>query len=234
MQSYTIDPRDGFRAGDSCNTCCCVSVPVKAGEIQSLKINYAAWVIPLRGRGLTQNTTITVDVKHIADPAIATTPLTDTTPMNTNLMDSLSSLAVDPESDPLTFSLAALYGPDHGEIVIQADGDFVYTPATGFQGVDRFYWQVTDGNSDPVIQQAVVSVGTIPAGESNAFRPVIVIPKKRVKLDSSFSAVTMAIDVSPVAKPGDIYRMNVRQQALDCDCEPYYHVSCWDLIISKC
>ena len=52
----------------------------------------------------------------------------------------------DAEGDTLTVSLDTL--PEHGELVLAADGTFTYTPEPDFEGVDSFRYTVSDGTSE--------------------------------------------------------------------------------------
>jgi hypothetical protein len=64
----------------------------------------------------------------------------------------LGQFVTDTEHDPLTFGLAPGGGPAHGSVVINPDGSFDYTPATGFRGTDSFEYTARDidGTSQPV------------------------------------------------------------------------------------
>lgn len=49
----------------------------------------------------------------------------------------------DANNDPLTASL--FRGPQHGTLLLNPDGSFQYTPATGFTGLDSFLYRANDG-----------------------------------------------------------------------------------------
>ena len=49
----------------------------------------------------------------------------------------------DPDGDPLAASLVS--GPSHGALSLSSDGSLSYTPALGFNGVDSFVYQASDG-----------------------------------------------------------------------------------------
>lgn len=49
---------------------------------------------------------------------------------------------VDPENDPITYSV--FLQPDYGTVVVNPDGTFVYTPGAGFDGSDAFIVSATD------------------------------------------------------------------------------------------
>jgi VCBS repeat-containing protein len=53
--------------------------------------------------------------------------------------------ATDPDGDQLSFNLVT--EPDSGSVVLQRNGDFVYTPVAEFTGDDSFRVQVTDGEN---------------------------------------------------------------------------------------
>lgn len=79
-----------------------------------------------------------VDVVNTAPQAVGDM-LTTTT--DTPLEGMLS--ATDAQQDPLTFSVAV--APTAGEVMLNADGDFVYIPAAEFVGSDSFEFSVSDG-----------------------------------------------------------------------------------------
>ncbi|MGE4073527.1 MAG: Ig-like domain-containing protein [Lysobacterales bacterium] len=62
-----------------------------------------------------------------------------------------------PENDPLTAELSR--APNHGELVLQADGTLEYLPDTGFVGLDTFSYQVTDGRSLSNVATVTLAVG---------------------------------------------------------------------------
>ncbi|MEZ5866177.1 MAG: Ig-like domain-containing protein [Geminicoccaceae bacterium] len=52
----------------------------------------------------------------------------------------------DPENQPLTANLVA--GPDHGDLTLNADGSFTYTPDPDYFGTDYFFYTANDGVAD--------------------------------------------------------------------------------------
>ncbi|MGA2059489.1 MAG: IPT/TIG domain-containing protein [Thermoguttaceae bacterium] len=67
----------------------------------------------------------------------------------------------DPQSDPLTAELLA--NPSHGTFSFYSDGSFVYTPNSGYVGVDAFVYQANNGylTSDPTIVSVTVNPATL-------------------------------------------------------------------------
>ena len=66
---------------------------------------------------------------------------------------------VDAEGDPLTATLVD--GPTNGTLVLNADGSFSYTPATGFAGSDSFTYQAGDGTNVSNVATVTIEVGSL-------------------------------------------------------------------------
>jgi len=74
----------------------------------------------------------------------------------------VSVLANDNSRAPLTASLVS--GPTHGTLDFADDGSFIYTPDSGFQGIDNFIYRATDalggfGETAAFINVAPVTTG---------------------------------------------------------------------------
>ncbi|MGO7983553.1 Ig-like domain-containing protein, partial [Rhizobium johnstonii] len=53
--------------------------------------------------------------------------------------------------------------PAHGGVVLQPGGAYVYTPATGFSGVDTFTYTATDADGGTITQTVTVTIDPAPA-----------------------------------------------------------------------
>src|SRR5437867_1640786 len=90
------------------------------------------------------------------------------TPVNTastgNVLDN------DLGDPPLTVALAT--GPANGVLVLNADGTFTYTPATDFNGVDTFTYQVCDAvpACDPVNPTVTITVENPPLAMDDSYQ----------------------------------------------------------------
>ncbi len=76
----------------------------------------------------------------------------------------------DPNADPLT--AAVVSDPAHGVLTLQANGSFLYTPATNWSGTDLFTYQVSDGQatSDPAtVILTVCPVNDPPTAVANSY-----------------------------------------------------------------
>lgn len=74
--------------------------------------------------------------------------------------------ASDIDLDPLRFS--ATDAPAHGSVNVAADGRFVYTPAAGYTGSDRFVITVDDGHGGTARSTVFIDVLTAPAAAPDA------------------------------------------------------------------
>jgi VCBS repeat-containing protein len=85
--------------------------------------------------------TVSITVTPVNDPPFPSPPVQNvSTPEDTPLSGQVHG--VDPDGDPLTFSL--VQGPTHGTLTFNADGTYTYTPALNYNGSDAFVFRVSD------------------------------------------------------------------------------------------
>lgn len=103
--------------------------------------------------------------------------------------------ATDVDGDPFVF--AASTAPAHGQVLVAADGSFVYTPDAGWLGADRFVVAVDDGRGGRATSTVFIDVtapGATPA---------------RAAPDADAAAAAAAVppealaEASPLAQPLD-------------------------------
>ncbi|WP_263146729.1 Ig-like domain-containing protein [Pseudomonas sp. RIT-PI-AD] len=99
---------------------------------------------------------------NVSNPAPTTANSAFSTAEDTPYSGALS--ASDSDGDALTFSVTQQ--PTHGNLVLNADGSFTYTPAADYSGPDSFTYQVTD--ADGGIATAVVSLSVTPVNDAPA------------------------------------------------------------------
>jgi hypothetical protein len=239
MNIFTADPRDAFISDNGCNTCgCCGQAQARPGETNKFMVNYAAWALPLGGRGLTDRVDFSIERKEQSPDSRApiNTNKFFSTPFNTALTDVLTVGASDPLEGELVYSSADLFPPQFGEVVINADGSFTYTPTLGFTGYDKFYY-VTKNEAKQIVNQVIVGVqpnGSADPMPAKAFDEALSVVQKSVHVDGRGYVLSFALKASPIAVVGEIYRLNIRQHAIDCDCQEYTHISCYDITIVNC
>jgi len=94
------------------------------------------------GQGGTASATVRIGV--IADNRAPTAPSLHTSTLaGQPVVVDLLAAASDPDGDPLV--VAALGLPEHGTVAILEAGRVAYTPASGFEGTDRFTYTIRDG-----------------------------------------------------------------------------------------
>jgi len=95
------------------------------------------------GNGGTDTATVTIDVNGVNDlPAAANDILStqEDTALNGNVLSNDS----DADGDPLTANLGS--GPTNGQLTLNEDGTFTYTPDPNFNGQDSFVYIISDGS----------------------------------------------------------------------------------------
>ncbi|MFN3192487.1 MAG: Ig-like domain-containing protein [Aureliella sp.] len=77
---------------------------------------------------------------------------------------------IDAEGDDL--QALEFFSPKHGELELNEDGTFVYTPEPGFTGIDGFVYQVDDGTSSSALAAVTIEVvhpNVMPTGENDFY-----------------------------------------------------------------
>jgi len=80
---------------------------------------------------------------------------------------------VDPEGAPLVAQLVS--APAHGTLTLNANGSFMYTPATNFAGSDRFTYTANDGVANSIVATVSITVVPKPALSAMTVNPASVI-----------------------------------------------------------
>ncbi|WP_413166581.1 Ig-like domain-containing protein [Capilliphycus salinus ALCB114379] len=117
------------------------------------------------GQGGTDTATVTINV---TDSQLKPEAVDDraTTQQNTEVSINVVANDIDPENDPLNINSFDQTSANGGTVAASEDGQsLVYTPASGFIGVDTFVYQITDGTNTDI---ATVTVSVEAAdGEEN-------------------------------------------------------------------
>jgi hypothetical protein len=80
--------------------------------------------------------------------------------------------------------------PSHGSLTMYSNGSFIYTPASGFQGLETFSYQATDGTGVSAPATVYIIVGSVPGAQSQS---------RQTNEDTSVSGTLTA--VSPSGSP---------------------------------
>ncbi len=111
--------------------------------------------------------TATVYITVLAQPPVATDDINNT-PINTPVVGNVLTNDDDPQGLPLTVNttIPTICPPQHGTVVMQANGNYTYTPNNNFVGTDKFCYVVC--NSAGLCDTAIVTIDVIPLVTKNS------------------------------------------------------------------
>lgn len=232
MMHFTVD---AYTPVDSCQTCCCEKLKLVPGTTSKVTVGYAPWAAPIGQLHCVPQ--FMIEPLATCPPVLSgnlppqpQVPVAFDVLLNTQLAGSLSIAVTDPEGDPLTYALLPLYGPHHGKLSIQPDGNFTYMPEGSYAGPDRFFVSVKDPSNAPVIFEVLLGVGV----SSDTVVPTPPVSVGPASVDNRYYAVSFAITLSPAARACDMWKLTVRQAALDCECTCFTRNDCFDIGVAKC
>lgn len=245
MINFSADRRSGSHIGSSCHSCCCDTIKLRAGEINSMMINYAPWSLPIGGAGIVP----TFDFSITENTSTCPTGEIDgfAPPENTNYtldLTASSSLLIDlstnegPAGNDFNYQIVPLSGPSHGSIdqIAPVGGpEFSYTPTSGFTGYDYFSYEMTDAQGRSIIRNVRLSVGVhAQLHEAGRMSLLPFIDQSAVNTDSRNQTVQFPIRMPISARPCDTFRLTIKQPAKDCAGNVYDHISCYDISAADC
>jgi len=106
---------------------------------------------------LCDTATIIINVTPLPDAPIAVDD-TETTQEDTPISGDVVLNDSDPDGDALMVTLPPLVAPSFGNLVLNADGTYTYTPNQNYHGADSFEYEVCDGGSPALCATAVVNI----------------------------------------------------------------------------
>jgi hypothetical protein len=140
--------------------------------------------------------TVTINVTDAAPTAVpASYTVASNQPRTVNSAGGVLVGAADADGDSISAILAS--GPSHGTVQLNADGSFVYTPATNYVGADAFSFMATDGirnSAATTVSLTVTNSGPLAKDDSYSVNHDHVLAKNR-------AAGVLANDLSPSGKP---------------------------------
>lgn len=227
MQFHVITPE----TANSCNTCCCKSAEASPGESEKWVLNYAPLILPAHAISLLQSPEFEWEkITCESDPRDTVLPELVSSDANATYLGDLAPRVTGGTS--YSFSAVPFAGPKKGSLAISEDGSYTYTPLPGFQGYDRFFWQVSVDGKPPVIQEAVIAIGAGVAPPTIAMlRPDLAI--RNPVIDNKNFTLSFALDASPAAPNGSVWRLKVKQGYRDCN-NCLYTIDCFDVTVGSC
>ncbi|WP_236209959.1 retention module-containing protein [Metapseudomonas otitidis] len=138
------------------------------------------------GKGGVTDTVVNITVKPINDAPTAS-PSSISTDEDTPVDGRVTGRDVD--GDTLTYTIANGNGPQHGTVVMNADGTYTYQPAKDFNGTDAFTVTISDGHGGTTT--SVVSITVKPVNDA----PVAPNSTASVDEDGTLTSRIPATDV---------------------------------------
>ena len=105
----------------------------------------------------------TVDVTNIDNESGNSTPVANPDVAEVGEGEVLNGTSLlendsDPDNDELTINTAPVVGPVNGDLIINNDGTYIYTPDHRFFGTDSFTYEVCDNGTPQECATAVVTI----------------------------------------------------------------------------
>ncbi len=100
---------------------------------------------------------VIINVLPENDPPIAVDD-TDSTMVNTILMDNVLENDSDPENGVLVVNTVPVVSTENGNLLLSTDGSYTYTPDEDFFGIDQFTYEVCDEGTPVACTQAQVFI----------------------------------------------------------------------------
>jgi gliding motility-associated-like protein/uncharacterized repeat protein (TIGR01451 family) len=113
----------------------------------------------------------------------------------------LLSNALDPDDNSLIINTLPVIGPSNGNLVINPDGTFVYTPDPNFAGIDTFTFEICDDGIPSECTQATITIDV--AAENDP--PVALDDSYAVDEDQSLTDDLSTNDSDPVEGDNLVY-----------------------------
>jgi Bacterial Ig domain/RTX calcium-binding nonapeptide repeat (4 copies) len=181
-----------------------ISAPIFQDEIIEVPQNVTYTLLP--GVGYTLGTNIRSTVTFRDTLLI---PITDNLPpvarsdvysvndaanfLNVRPEEGVLKNDIDPNENPLTAKLFT--APKNGSLMLNSNGSFVYTPRSGFAGIDQFTYVANDGTADS--QPALVEIDVQPTLSPTVTLRLTVTPSQIKEEAGQFFLFTLQLSESP-------------------------------------
>jgi VCBS repeat-containing protein len=114
----------------------------------------------------------TISVTPVNDTPVAADDAYQTAEDNALTVSGAGVLANDTDADGDTLSAVVVSGPSHGNLTLNSDGSFTYTPETNYNGSDSFTYQANDGTVDSNVVTVNIDVTPVNDAPVAADQPV--------------------------------------------------------------
>ncbi len=157
------------------------------------------------------NATVIISVNSVNDAPVA---VNDNASVNEDLVLTGSTVLLndsDPEGNTLAVNTNAVVTPANGNLVLNANGTYTYTPAANFNGIDSFVYQICDNGIPSACSNATVTI-TVNAVNDNPTlvndvfstnEDVLLVGSSLLINDSDIDGNTISIVTTPVTNPSN-------------------------------
>jgi VCBS repeat-containing protein len=156
--------------------------------------------------------TVNITVTPVNDAPVANNDSyigTEDTPLTVNAPGLLTN-DTDLDGNPLTAALRS--PPGKGQVTVNANGSFTYTPNANANGADSFSYRVNDGtanSADATVSLTINPVNDPPAGTADSYRTPVNTPLVVTLTDPSGQPTTTETLVAagspvPIGDPGEV------------------------------
>jgi VCBS repeat-containing protein len=128
------------------------------------------------GLSLSEIATVTLTIEPVNDAPVVGEDTFVTIQGSTLEIDAPGVLANDTDVDGDELSAELITQPQHGNLTLNPDGSFTYTPTPAFSGEDSFTYRASDGaaQSEATLVQITVEPLPPPASEQKVYIPIII------------------------------------------------------------
>lgn len=241
MLFFQADPRDGVANGAACNSCCCESLTMSAGETNLVIVDYAPWSIPIGNPGIVAGLELNIETNTDACPNSEQDGFLPPTAENRLLVTPAStvlnidlSVGVAPAANTFTYNVVPFSGPTKGTLTKTAEGVYDYTPNGGVTGKDYFSFEAKDAQGRTVIRHVEVDIGTNVEPRNQARLSLApYIDLSQVQTDRN-QTIKFPIYMPVNCRPCERHKLTIKQPAQDCNCATFHHFKCFDITCRPC
>ena len=122
------------------------------------------------GYGPSAEATVSIDVNAIPSVADDSYSVDEDEELSVDIVGGV--LANDSDADDDTLTVTVVNEPTHGDLTLNPDGSFTYTPDADYNGSDSFSYKANDGTHDSVaasVTITVVAVADAPQAEDDVY-----------------------------------------------------------------
>ena len=140
--------------------------PLRTEQDVEVTVTY----LPIYETRVEAATTMTISIRGKTDQL----PVAEDSALETykNLANSGQLKAYDPEGDTLTYTVTR--SPKRGDVVVNADGSYTYTPKKNKVGTDSFVYTVTDGAGN--VSRATVTIEVLKPTAKTTYADTLGLP----------------------------------------------------------